>query len=126
MYLLFLIALCNIVMVIILSFRYIKVRKLEALYKKTINYYGIYHQKKKCCEELRELKHEILVDMMSGNNNKLIKYELADVYNMLNQLMIINNINDSEIEKIMVYKMKRQNERIEEEITWKRLFNLLK
>lgn len=83
--------------------------------KTIINYYGLTNQLKKLSEEVYELQEAILLD--EGDNKSLhhILEERADVEVLLRQLDLYFDINYGEFTGIMVKKVNRQIERIENE-----------
>lgn len=82
-------------------------------YHKVLNHYGEEHQIKKTIEELRELRLELYRHLRGFGNREAIISEMADVCNMLTQLMIIFDIDDVELYSECDKKMERQLERIE-------------
>lgn len=70
--------------------------------KEIIKFYGEDNQELKAIEEMSELTKAIL----KGNVND-IKQEMADVFVMILQLKIIYKISDEEIEQIMISKIDR-------------------
>ncbi|MDO5788409.1 MAG: hypothetical protein Q4P79_03000 [Fusobacterium sp.] len=67
-------------------------------------------------EELAELQKEICKDLRGYNRRIEIKEEVADVYICLQMLKKIYNFSDEELEKMYKRKMRRNIERIEEEL----------
>ena len=80
---------------------------------KIIKYYGKKEQKLKAVEELSELTAEIMKDVNKGNNDDYVLEELADVWVMMNQLIIIYGFTDEEIKEIAKEKVVRTLERID-------------
>ena len=78
-------------------------------YKKIINHFGEDAQIDKSIEELRELENELCLKEPNLDN---ITQEIADVLNMIIQLMIIFKISWWKIIKAMIGKNKRTLERI--------------
>lgn len=70
--------------------------------KHIIKFHGEHNQELKAIEEMSELTKAIL----KGNVND-IKQEMADVFVMILQLKIIYKISDEEIEQIMISKIDR-------------------
>lgn len=81
-------------------------------HQKIIEHYGYEHQLQKLVEELRELESVILYDT---DNIEHIKEEMADVLNLINQIMIYKGWH-MDIFDIEVFKVNRQLERIKDEI----------
>lgn len=73
-----------------------------------IRHYGYEHQLEKLIEELRELEEAILYKQDSES----IKEEMADVLNLIEQIINYQNWND-EVQEIKEYKIARQIQRIE-------------
>ena len=61
------------------------------VYEKVLAHYGHEAQKEKACEELQELIIELRKDLTFDGelDRKAMLTEIADVYNMLNQLLMI-------------------------------------
>lgn len=83
--------------------------------KTIINHYGLTNQLKKLSEEIYELQEAILLD--EGDNKSLqhILEERADVEILLRQIDLYLNIKYGDFTGIMVKKVNRQIERIEDE-----------
>lgn len=83
------------------------------IFQQVINHYGEIAQKEKAIEELRELEHEIWeeMDKHDYDYSKMLS-EMADVYNMLEQLRIIYGFSRSDVYKERNRKMQRTMERI--------------
>jgi len=83
--------------------------------KTIINHYGLTNQLKKLSEEVYELQEAILLD--EGDNKSLhhILEERADVEVLLRQLDLYFDINYNDFTGIMVKKINRQLERIDNE-----------
>ena len=80
--------------------------------KLIFDHYGIDAQLKKLNEEF----YELIVAIVEKNQSKThIEEELADVFVMLEQIKIHFNFKDEEIEKIMLKKIDRTIERINNE-----------
>jgi hypothetical protein len=77
------------------------------IYKQVINHFGVIHQIQKAIEELEELKVELRLILAGEGMEDSVKEEMADVYNMLEQLKIIFKFKDSEIIRIMEDKMRK-------------------
>lgn len=80
--------------------------KDDDVYDRVLDYYGYAEQTKKVLEELLELSIEII------DNSDKIADEIADVYNMLEQLKLIYNFDNESIAIVMERKMERTMERI--------------
>ena len=65
-------------------------------------------------EEMAELTKELVKFMRGEHNTYAIAEEIADVEIMLRQMKIIYDIKDEDVEKLMVIKLKRLKERMEE------------
>lgn len=77
-----------------------------------MTYYGVEHQIKKLNEEAYELEmaiYEYYRDICAEDH--LIE-EMADVWVMLSQFMLIFNLDEKKIEEEAKYKIARQLERI--------------
>lgn len=79
--------------------------------QKIIRHYGYDNQLGKLVEELRELEQVILYE---SSNLEHLKEEIADVENLLEQIVDYQGWND-EIEEIKEFKIRRQIGRIENE-----------
>ena len=92
-----------------------------------VEHYGIGNQLKKLSEEVFELqeaitihelkksvKYEIPHTEIKGSREHIIE-ELGDVRFMLLQFQSWYGITDEDIEKVMIFKSDRQNERIKNE-----------
>lgn len=86
-------------------------KKIEAI----LRHYSAEAQKIKSIEELAELQTEIARDLNHQGDIRSITSELADVYIMIIQLMIIYDIDPEELDSKMAYKLDRQMKRIQEE-----------
>ena len=75
-----------------------------------IRHYGYENQLEKLIEELRELEEAILYKQDSES----IKEEMADVLNLIEQIINYQNWND-EVQEIKEHKIARQIQRIENE-----------
>ena len=85
--------------------------------KMILEHYGEEPQRMKACEELAELQVEIFhtssEDTVKSNDAYVrIFSEIADVYIMLEQLVKIYNIKKSDIDKAMMLKLRRTEDRI--------------
>ena len=82
-------------------------------YKRIVNHYGKNSQKLKAIEELTELE-ELIIKDVNGKEvyQKAIQEEIADVFVMLNQLLLIYGISDSAIDAEVNRKLKRTIERM--------------
>ena len=87
--------------------------------KMILEYFGEEHQRIKACEELTELQVEIFhnssEDTAKINDiyDKVVS-EIADVYIMLEQVVKIYGILKSDIDKSMTLKLRRTEDRIQE------------
>lgn len=79
---------------------------------KIISYYGDKKQKLKAVEELSELSVALMHDVNKGGNNDHVFEELADVWVMMNHLMIIYNFDTDVLIKTANKKIERTLERI--------------
>lgn len=83
--------------------------------KQIAEHYGLTAQLTKTQEELVELDDEIISLFMSyTDRSKTLPGEIADVYNMLDQLVYLLNINN-EVAEQREFKIRRQLGRIEAE-----------
>ena len=86
----------------------------KKIYEKVIESNGHLLQKNKTMEELRELHYEIKQEVLFDKYNRINMIgEIADVYNMLEQLKIIYDISDVTIENEMLRKRNRTLREIE-------------
>ena len=77
--------------------------------KKIFSKYGEEEQALKSIEELAELQRAIV-----RKDLKNMEEEIADVFIMLNQLLLFQGINKEAVLDLVDYKLKRQIERIKE------------
>ena len=79
---------------------------LQANYEKLIEHYGDKHQAYKTVEELNELG-AALMQLLGGRLDKMTAVidEIADVYNMLEQVLIIFEIDKNLIHSRMLSKL---------------------
>lgn len=77
-----------------------------------IKYYGSYNTLKYIHSEYFELDESIINFENGIDNIDKVKEELSDCLCMLKQIQYNYNIKDSEIEKIIEYKLDRQIKRI--------------
>lgn len=77
-----------------------------------IAHYGYKHQKAKTIEELSELEKELVRDINGQGDREHIAEEMADVYIMLAQLMLIYG-NRPEVARVVGEKIGRTLERVE-------------
>ena len=103
---------------------------------KTIKHYGVKHQQRKFQEEVFELNEAIFKyentyyepytdysmeerDVSEEEQKEYLKEhiteEIGDVMFMLKQFQVYYEITDEDIEKVMIFKGKRQLKRMEEE-----------
>lgn len=80
--------------------------------QKIIRHYGYQHQLVKLVEETRELEEVILYET---NNEEHLIEEIADVLNLIEQI-IIHKKWSSKIQEVKEFKIKRQIGRIENEL----------
>ena len=91
---------------------------------KIISHYGVNAQQRKLAEEVFELQEAIIEYENSGcydeeDSVEFINHiaeEIADVMIMLGQFVYYYDINERNINKIADYKIKRQLERIKNEV----------
>ena len=77
--------------------------------QRIIRHYGYDNQLGKLVEELRELEQVILYE---ASNIEHLKEEIADVLNLIEQIVNYQGWND-DVEEIKEYKIRRQIGRIE-------------
>lgn len=82
-----------------------------------LEYYGEDKQRIKACEELAELQVEIFHNSSEDTAKSNDRYvgvvsEMADIYIMLEQLVKIYNIRKSDIDKAMMLKLRRTEDRV--------------
>ena len=85
-----------------------KLEQIEMV-KKIFSKYGEEEQALKSIEELAELQRAIV-----RKDLKKMEEEIADVFIMLNQLLLFQGINKEAVLDLVDYKLKRQIERIKE------------
>ena len=91
-------------------------RILDEMYNKVIEHYGKEHQLRKVIEELDELKNEIGIALINGTPNRRgVFKELADVMNVLAELIIIYQFSEEHLMEERINKMKRQMDRMDTE-----------
>ena len=78
-----------------------------------MDHYGLKMQLLKTTEELAELQKELMQWLIEGLIADNLKYEIADVENMLYQLKLFLELKDSDIFKLRQEKNKREICRIE-------------
>lgn len=86
-------------------------KKLINMNMRAIKHYGIRNQLKHFNTEVFELNETIIGD----RDKSEITSEVADVMNLLCQIVYEYELDSDEIEKHMISKMERQMERIDEE-----------
>jgi NTP pyrophosphatase (non-canonical NTP hydrolase) len=89
------------------------------IHRIVIRHFGVTAQIYKAIEELGELKEalrnsDILLSKKASRED--ILSEMADVYNMLEQLEIIFRFSSDDVEDMQDYKMQRTKERIGRDI----------
>lgn len=85
-----------------------------------LEHYGEDKQRIKACEELSELQVEVFhndsIDCVETSSAYVnLVYEIADVYIMLEQLVKIYNLNKQDIDKAIMLKLRRTEDRIRAE-----------
>ena len=88
-------------------------------YNKIIKHYGAENQLNKAIEELGELSVELMRYKLGNGNKEALTGEIADVLNMINQVVSIYEIDFDQVTKIMGEKTERQIKRIESELNGK-------
>ncbi len=86
-------------------------KKIETI----LRHYSPEAQTVKAIEELAELQAELAKTLNHQGDAEALKSEMADVYIMILQLMIIYDIDPEEFETEMAFKLDRQMKRIAEE-----------
>lgn len=86
-------------------------KKLE-LYQRAIQKWGMELQLDMVIEECSELTKEICKFKRDRNNREQIVEELSDVLNMIEQLKLMFDIDDSEIQTYMDAKLLRLEEKL--------------
>ena len=86
-------------------------KKIEAI----LRHYSPEAQTVKAIEELAELQAELAKILNHQGDTEALKSEMADVYIMVLQLMIIYDIDPEEFDTEMAFKLDRQMQRIEED-----------
>lgn len=92
-----------------MGFTYKQMAKLARI----INFHGIRSQKMMMLEEMAELQKEICKDFRYERSNNAILEELADVLIMIEQMLIVYEISESEIMEMVDKKIDREIERID-------------
>lgn len=77
-----------------------------------INHYGLYNTLKYIHSEYFELDESIINFENGIDNIDKVKEELSDCLCMLKQIQYYYDIKDSEVEKVIEYKLDRQIKRI--------------
>ena len=96
-------------------------KELEELLK-IIKHYGINNQQRKLEEEVFELQEAITAyendyeGLNMGNDTNHIAEEIADVAVLLNQFIDYYDLDSEKIQEIANYKIRRQLERIKNEV----------
>jgi len=93
----------------------IEYKNANEVLKTAIDFYGKDMQMIVAIEELSELLREICKYKRHGNNIMEITEEMADVYIMIEQLIIIFGINRDDVEFYFNNKIERLKHRIENE-----------
>lgn len=88
---------------------------MMTIFEKAIETYGVDLQKQVAIEEMAELTKEICKEFRGKGNREHIIEEIADVDIMLQQLMIIYNIEPSELHDAETNKLIRLSERLKGE-----------
>ena len=83
--------------------------------KAAIDKYGKTLQTVVAIEEMSELIKELSKNMRGKDNHDAIAEEIADVYIMLDQIMIMNDIQLKEVVDKMSEKLERLRERMHED-----------
>ena len=85
--------------------------------REIIDHYGVNHQKMVACEELGELIQAISKSVRYPETYDIenLKGEMADVFIVLQEMMLIHNIEWTNIIAIANSKIARQKKRMEEE-----------
>lgn len=89
---------------------------------KIIKHYGINNQQRKLEEEVFELQEAITAyendyeGLNMGNDTNHIAEEIADVAVLLNQFIDYYDLDSEKIQEIANYKIRRQLERIKNEV----------
>ena len=87
----------------------------DAIVRKSIEYYGAESQLNVAIEEMSELTKEICKHKREKENRAAIVEEMADVFIMLANLQAIFGISERELNRIIVKKQKRLNNRMKGE-----------
>jgi NTP pyrophosphatase (non-canonical NTP hydrolase) len=107
-----------------------KAAEKRKIYRECLCEYGEELQLMLAIEEMSELMKEISKYVRSnGNNVKELREELADAFNMLNQLKYLFftiEEEDAELERLMDAKLNRVMERIESDRTKKKIDEAVK
>lgn len=86
-------------------------RKIEQI----LRHYSPEAQTIKAIEELSELQKELAKILNKQGDIKAMKSELADVFVMMTQLMVIYDVDPEEFDAEVAYKLDRQVKRISAE-----------
>lgn len=93
------------------------IKKDSIVIEKAINYFGVQLQIIVAIEELAELQKELTKFLRADNNEKCAIYdedniieEIADVTIMIKQLMVIFEVNQEIVDKMIEYKLERLNQ----------------
>ena len=90
-----------------------KLNRPKDIYQEAIETFGKDMQLTVAVEELSELTKEICKHKRGADNKENIIEEMADVYIMLSQLEIIFGISFGDVYRMVEYKVKRLQERIQ-------------
>lgn len=90
---------------------------MDSQLREIIEHYGVNHQKMVACEELAELIQAISKSVRYPESYDIenLKGEMADVFIVLQEMMLIHNIEWTNIIAIADSKISRQKKRMEEE-----------
>lgn len=85
----------------------------QKILETAISHYGATHQKNIAIEEMAELQKELVKDMRGELNERAVLEELADVYIMLEQLMMIYDFRAVDLYNMKKCKLERLKKRLE-------------
>lgn len=88
---------------------------MDDVLKQAIDQYGKTLQTFVAIEEMSELIKELTKNMRGNDNHEAMVEEIADVYIVLEQVMIMNGIDLNEVVNMMNQKLERLKERLEHE-----------
>lgn len=90
-------------------------KEITDTYKQAIETYGVRAQKLMAIEEMSELTKEVCKDFRGKLNREHLIEEMADVLNMLDQMLLLYKISGEEVGLMRIKKVERLKERLEKQ-----------